>query len=159
MRFDFEANEVQLTDGDRIIRYSLEERRVLANPVGEVAWSFVLPGEVEQDVLMVPMRSQHGGPGQPNMIVMFQVSRDEPEAWYQRTIPFLGLQIDLDRAHAAGYGVYREGSQHALFLPGRNVVPLPGFHVDGRIWEFHVPNESRRSLRVHLFPMSLPEDY
>ncbi|MEM7586843.1 MAG: hypothetical protein AAF560_25865 [Acidobacteriota bacterium] len=159
LRFDFETNEVQLIADERIISYSLEERRVRAGPVGNVTWSFVLPGEVEHDVLLVPMRSHRASSDRPNMIVMFQVALDDPEVWYQRTIPLLGLHLDLDRALAAGYGVYREGSQHALFLPGRNRVPLPGFHVDGRIWEFHFPNESRRSLRVHLFPMSLPEDY
>ncbi len=158
LTFNFEANEVQLDTGDRILSFSLEERRLGADPVGGVTWSYVTPGPQSEDVLMLPMR-EHGVTSElPNMIAVFQVARDEPEAWYRTLIPLNYLSLDLDRVHAEGFGLYREGSQYVLLLPGRNEVPLPGFNVDGRIWEFHPPDASSRYLRVHLFPMSLAKD-
>lgn len=158
LTFDFETNEVRLKTGDRILRYSLEERRVEAQPMGRVSWSYVTPGPESEDVLMVPMRGARAAAERPNMIVVFRVARDEPEIWRQTVIPLRSLHLDVERLDAEGYGLFREGPVTALFLPGYNTVTLPGFNSDGRVWEIHLPDASHRYMRVHLFPMPLPRE-
>ncbi len=158
LTFDFEANEVQLIGGDRILSHSLGHRDFLADVMGNATWSFVTPGPESQDVLILPAHAHRTTSEYPNMIVVFRVARDEPEVWHRMVIPLLGLELDLERMHDEGFGVFREGSQYALFLPGPNTTPLPGFNVDGRAWELHFPNESCKYMRIHLFQFPLPRE-
>ncbi len=140
LTFDPEANEVQLATNDRIISYSLDKLHYLPELFG-VTWSYVRPGPDGRDVFMLLARG---------MIVQFEVARAEPEVWHRTIIPLSGLRVDLERAHADGFGVYREGSQTILLLPGTG--------GDDRAWEFHFPDASHNYLRVHPFPLPLPQD-
>ncbi|MEM7585279.1 MAG: hypothetical protein AAF560_17950 [Acidobacteriota bacterium] len=155
--FDPKTKEVRYTAGDRVLRHSLNRPGVfLAETMADgFTYSFATPGPQSRDVLMVPVRGEGWTTGPPSLIVVFQVARDEPEQWLRTIIPLSGLIIDLERVHDEAYGVYREGSQYALFLPGNNRTPIPGFSPEDRAWELNLPESLDEHFVVNLFPLPL----
>jgi hypothetical protein len=144
LSLDQESKTVVYTDGEEVLKQPLEALSYMFSypeGVSGPVWSATIDSPVSLELLIAWIPVNYGSA----RLILFLVHPDEPGLWQSAWVPLPNRTIDYSRLNQeAGFSLYREGNQLALFFP-----MLEG----DQAWEIHLPETVRDPIRFHAFPI------
>lgn len=151
LSLDQESRAVVYRSGSVQMRLPLERTRKNIIPIPSenftAVWSATSASPVPTDLLIALTEFYNNGA----RLLIFAVQRDKPDRWLVSSVPFTPMgpvKFERLRNEEPGLGLYSEGEQLSLFLPGT---------YGDQAWEIHLPATFEEPVRFNIFPVPLSQ--